>query len=258
MVALSVLLVLCFMKWREHSPLNDTFIDVLQYSPNGYRLWTQFLIVFDQYPISFVALTYIIFAVTAWALYLGSRKEDRMMMFAWLFFVIYAGVVRQAPAFLLLGLAILLRGHKWSYLLVIPMTMVKEHAGLVYIIYLLAIRKYKEALGVGVLWAVTFFLVRLLIGPLDIYAGSVITPILTLQPYIVRLTWQTWLWIAGQVMLCVLFLKDRSEVLMVAANLPIITIFGLFFEPQLWLMVMVAIIYKRRVEYEEEVLNIER
>ena len=256
LVIMAVLLLLCYNRWKIDSPLNDIIIDFLQYNPNGYRLWTQFLIMLDQHPIAYVALTSIVFAMVSWALYLGCRKEDQMMLFGWLAMVLFFASIRQAPAFLLLALAILVRDVKWSYLMVIPMTLVKEHAGIVYVIYLLSIKRYREAVGVGVLWAVTFLSIRLLIGPLEFWTSPVTgetlyTPILTLMPYIARLTWMKWIWIAAEVMLCVLFLKDRTEVFMVLANLPIITLFGLFYEPQLWLMVMVAIVYKRRVEEDE-------
>lgn len=251
-VIMGVLLALCYMKWREWSPSNDYLIEALRHNPSGYRLWTQFLITLDQHPIAYVAWTSIVFAVVSWYLCLECRCEDRMMMLGWLALVISIGSIRQAPAFLLLALAILLRDSSWSYLLVIPMTIAKEHAGLVYIIYLLSIRKYREAIGVGVLWAVTFLSIRLLIGPLDfwispVYGEALPSPILTLEPYIIRLArWHIQVLIVAEVALCVLFLRDKTEVFMVLANLPIITIFGLFYEPQLWLMIMVAIVYKRK------------
>lgn len=256
LVSLAVLLLLCFFKWRENSPFNAIIIESTQYIPDAYRLWTQFLVMLDQNPIAYVALTSIVFAVVSWSLYLGSREKDRTMMFAWLVFVIYFASVRQAPAYLLLALAILLREYKWSLLLVVPMVLVKEHAGLVYVFYLLAAKKYREAIGVGILWAVTFVSLRLLIGPVGFFVPSdptlfVSTPIFTLAPYLVRITWMKGLWVAGEIMLCALFLKDRTEVFMVLANLPVIAIFGLFYEPQLWLMVMVAIVYKRKVEENE-------
>ena len=253
---MAVLMLLCYNNWKATSPYNDYIIDALQYNPSGYRLWTQFLIMLDQHPIAYVALVSLVFAVVSWFLYLGCREKDRMMMFAWLALVIYFASIRQAPAFLLLALAILLKEQRWSYLMVIPMVIVKEHAGIIYIFYLLSIKKYREAVGVGVLWTVTFVSLRLLIGPLDFWTPAdpslfVSTPILTLAPYIIRLTWMKWLWVAAEVLLCVLFLRDRTEVFMVVANLPFITIFGLFYEPQLWLMVIVAIVYKRKAEENE-------
>ena len=257
MVVMGILLALCYAKWRQQSPDNDYLIEALQYNPSGYRLWTQFLIMLDQHPIAYVAWTAIVFAVVSWCLYLGCRREDRMMMLGWLALVITFASTRQAPAFLLLAMVILLRDFKWSYLLVIPLTIAKEHAGLVYIIYLLSIKKYREAIGVSMLWAATFFSIRLLIGPLDywvspVYGPSPPTPFLTLEPYIVRLQEpMKWMLIVNVIVLCILFLRDRTEVFMVLVNLPIITIFGFFYEPQLWLMIMVAIIYKRRIEHDE-------
>lgn len=234
LVIMGVLLVLCFDKWKIWSPQNDELIGFLQHTPNRYRLWTQFLIMLDQHPLGYIALVSIVFAVASWYLCLGCRKEDRMMMFAWLTFTISGGSVRQAPAFVLLALAILLRDQRWSYLMVIPMTLVKEHAGLVYIIYLFSIKRYREAVGVGTLWAVTFLSVRLLIGPLDLWVSP---SFLTLETYILKLGnlsyWLRWASIVAEIMLCIVFLRDRIEVFMVAANLPIITVFGLFYEPQL-------------------------
>jgi len=141
------------------------------------------------------------------------------------------------------------------------MVIVKEHAGLVYIIYLVSVKKYKEAAGVAVLWSATYFLIRLIVGPLDFYmpkdpAWFVTTPILTLDPYLIRLfpmslRWANWLSIVSIVSLCLLFLRDRTEVFMILANLPIIIIFGMFYEAQLWFMVIVAIVYKRKVEKNE-------
>ena len=254
LVIMGVLLALCYTKWRALSPCNDYLIDSLQYNPAGYRLWTRFLIMLDQHPIAYVAWISIVFAAVSWCLYLGCMEKDRMMMFSWLALVILSSSILQAPAFLLLALAILSGDSKWSYLMVIPMTMAKEHAGLVYIIYLFSVRKYKEAIGVSALWAVTFLSIRLLIGPLDFWVSPVWgealpTPILTLEPYIIRLTnMDRQILIVAEIVLCILFLRDRTEVLMVLANLPIITIFGLFYEAQLWLPVMVAIVYKRRAE----------
>ena len=255
-VVMGVLLLMCYMKWRELSPHNDYLIEALRYNPSGYRLWTQFLIMLDQHPIAYVAWSAIVFAVVSWCLYLGCRSEDRMMMLGWLALVITFSSIRQGPAFLLLAIAILLKDSKWSYLFVIPLTIAKEHAGLVYIIYLLSIKKYRKAIVVSMLWAVTFLSIRLLVGPLDFWVTpegtSTITPILTLGPYIIKLAQQTTLLlIASTIVLCVLFLRDRTEVFIVLANLPIITIFGLFYESQLWLMAMVAIIYKRRIEHDE-------
>jgi len=254
LVIMGILLALCYTKWRALSPCNDYLIESLQYTPAGYRLWTQFLIMLDQHPIAYVAWVSIVFAAVSWCLYLGCRKEDQMMMFGWLALVILSSSILQAPAFLLLALAILLGGSKWSYLMVIPMTIVKEHVGLVYIIYLFSIRKYKEAIGVGVLWAVTFLTIRLIIGPLDFwvspfYGEALPTPILTLAPYIIRLSLvNNQVLIVAEIVLCVLFLRDRIEVLMILANLPIIVTFGLFYEAQLWLPIIVAIIYRRRAE----------
>jgi len=254
LVIMGILLALCYVKWRALSPSNDYLIDSLWYNPSGYRLWTQFLIMLDQHPIAYVAWVSIVFAVVSWCLYLGCKEEDRMMMLGWLALVILSSSILQAPAFLLLALAILLRESKWSYLMVIPMTIVKEHVGLVYIIYLLSTKKYREAIGVSVLWVVTFLSIRLLIGPLDFWVSpfwgeALPTPILTLEPYIIRLSLlDRQILIVAEIVLCILFLRDKIEICMVLANLPIITIFGLFYEAQLWLPIMVAVIYRREVE----------
>jgi len=257
-VYLAILLLLCYNRWKKETFFNEIIVESLSYYPNGYRLWTQFLIMLDQNPIAYVALVSIVFAFVSWALYLGCEKEDRIMLFAWLVFVIYWSSNRQAPAFLLLALAILYKSSKWSYLLVVPMVIVKEHAGLVYIIYLISIKKYKEAAGVIVLWLGTYFVIRLIVGPLEVWmpedpAYYFTTPILTLDPYIVRffpvsLNWSSWLFIASEILLCLFFLRDRTEVFMVLANLPIIAMFGFFFEAQLWLMMVVAIVYKRKAD----------
>lgn len=257
-VYLAILLLLCYNRWQRETFSNDLIVTAIQYNPTGYRLWTQFLVMLDQNPLAYVALTSIVFAFVSWALYLGCDKEDRTMLFVWLVFVISWSSNRQSPAFLLLALAVLFRNSKWSYLLVVPMVLVKEHAGLVYIIYLIAFKKYKEAVLVAVLWGVTYLSVRLIVGPLDFYmpddpAYFVTTPILTLDPYLIRffpilLNWKRWVWITAEIVLCLLFLERRTEVFMILANLPIIMIFGLFYEAQLWLMVMVVIVYKRKVD----------
>lgn len=256
-VILGMLLVLCYEQWNSLSAQNDYWVDALQYNPSGYRLWTQFLIMLDQHPISYVALVAIVFIPVSWFLYLNSPKDSRFMMFAWLAFTISQASIRQGPSFALLALAILLTSKKGSWLMVIPMTMVKEHAGLVYIIYLVAVKKYKTAVVVSILWVLTFFIIRVIVGevawrPNPLTGEIVTTPILTLAPYIIRLAkWKVQLYIIAEVLLCVMFLKDRTEVLMILLNLPIIVFFGLFYEPQLWLMMIVAIIYRRRIKQDE-------
>ena len=250
--------VFCFNKWQKVTEFNDKWIEALAHPPSAYRLWTQFLALFDQHPIAFVALVSITFASVATILYLLCPEKEKPILAAFLILVMWGSSIRQAPVFLVLAVAILLKNRDWSILMVIPMTMIKEHSGLIYVIYLVSTKKYKKAVIAGILWAITFVSIRVIIGPRDWYIPEdptylVTTPILTLDPYILRLgpeKWMNWIKLAGDISLTIFLVKNRKEAFIFIANLPIIIIFGLFYESQLWLMPAIAVIFSRRNKNE--------
>ncbi|MFW9805320.1 MAG: hypothetical protein ACFFFK_01165 [Candidatus Thorarchaeota archaeon] len=254
-VVMLVLFVLCFNRWRLDTANNDIIVDQMTHSPAAYRLWTQFLLLFNENPFSFVALLAVIFAVTSAYLYWICPDNEKMVLFGFLTLVIMFGSLRQAPAYLLLLLAVTLREKDWSVLLVVPITAVKEHAGLIYIIFLFSTKKYKEAVAASILWGATYAAIHLIIGPVSAYIPpdapemAITTPILTLDPYILRLSlpthWKNWANIFGNVLMAVLLVNDRKESLVFLLNLPIITFFGIFYESQLWLMPAIAVIFGR-------------
>jgi len=243
-----------YTRWQTMTFQNEAIIQQLHYNPHIYRLWTQLLIFLDGAPCSFATLVSVAFALTATLLYLVCPTKDRLILASFLLFVAASGSMRQAPVYLILAIAIMYQDHFLTPALAVPLTIIKEHAAIVLIIALLTCREYKQALLTLVFFGSTFLLIRVVVGPSEFFSPptapeyAVQTPIISLAPYILRLqTWHNWALLAAALGLTTLLVQDRREVGLFALNLPVILVFGLVFESQLWLMPAIAVIFGRTI-----------
>ncbi|RDE15866.1 MAG: hypothetical protein C4K49_05315 [Candidatus Thorarchaeota archaeon] len=219
-----------------------------RYSPNAYRLWEQFTLylsgVLSSNIVNIMALTFFGFMVLT---YLTIRPMNDMPLFMmWMLYMAFWGYVMNGPMYLLLCALARYYTRRWAPALLIPLVLIKEVSVWLGLGYLVLHHRWKSGTIFFVLSVIVYgFLRFVVIGNVPDYSQvdpssaplftpiwmftmllsswSVIVVILLLLPVIVLVVlsawrspdWRLWAWMTGPNVL-----------------------FALFYEPQLWLPIV--------------------
>ncbi len=221
-----------------------------QHSPNRYRLLQQLFLLLNGHPLSLGQLMTITWGLSMVALMLVMAPDRSelvpllvvtMMMSAQL-------LILSAPAYVLLAVLCRYKDHRFAFLLVPMMTVLKEFLGFAAVVALLASGNRCNAVLGAALSAAAYAAVWLLMGPSDTAPGG--TPLVTFF-YMIGVLQTSWA-ISATVFTAViiaafaLLVRNRSDALLVAVLVAPIFVFGFFWEPQLWLPAMIVLVYRTR------------
>ncbi|NWF95455.1 MAG: hypothetical protein HXY34_04895 [Candidatus Thorarchaeota archaeon] len=157
-------------------------------------------------------------------------------------------IVIPAPGFVLLALLCKYKDHKYAFLLLSLIGVIKEVIGFVALITLFLYGSRSRAVLGGVLMAGTYALVWLVMGPSDAAPGG--TPLFT-PFYVVQVLQTSWaisaaVFTAAILSAFVMVVRDLRGVAVLMVLVAPIFLFGFFWEPQLWLPAMIVLQYRAR------------
>ena len=226
------------------------------YAPNRYRLFHQLLIFLHDNPFSIVTLISLSFGVCVTISYFIIRPEGNDLSLFLLGVVLVGCFGYGLNAVMYPILALLSRYHKspGAIFLLIPLALVKEFAFFVAVVFLFLVSRTRylklRALIVGALGVVCYLILRCMILG-DVGNSPVSAPLFTLFYMIQGVD----IWLLGvgccAVLMICLASRTRHDWYLTIVTALVVSIFALWWEPQLWLPTLILILAEPRRRTEE-------
>jgi hypothetical protein len=221
--------------------------DYWSYAPNRYRLFHQLLMLFHDNPFSIVTLISLSFGICMTVVYL-TMKTDKRNIGILLLGTILTGALGYGYNAIVYPLMVVigrLRNDKRVGLLLIPLALIKEFVFFIASVFLFIQNDDRERKGLtltfSALGVALYLVVRFMIlGDIGNYPGSapLLTPLYMLE--------NIDLWFFGMgvaiVLTTLLTVRYTKDLIVVAINAVVVSALALWWEPQLWLPIIVLLL----------------
>ncbi len=252
LTALVILVQYAFSQLSVMWANND--LSYYTFSPNAYRLWTQFIVVLTRYGLlSLAAITSIQFLLSVIVLWILIRKTDELpAILLGLVVVCLFLRIMDAPMYIILALL----GRTKRSELLIPLVLLKEIAFWLGFGYLLLFCRSKRTFILGCISATLYIIIRFaLIGnrPL-IYPDAPVILLPMIVSEILTMSLVSFLFYSGiAIALILTVVRDWTQVMLAIWLFIPVLVFSVFWEPQHWLMLVILLV-AHRLEQKKEFL----
>lgn len=217
--AVTVCLMLAYMVWRNL----DLNLSYFAAAPNRYRMFTQVLLALNDIPLSFTTLLCLSWGLSMAVLCLMVENEKQILLvLVWGVLMAVGGAVTSGPMYPILYQLSVTRNPRY----LVPLALLKDHALILGVLFLLlhGVKAWKWILISGGIFLSVFLIIGIV--PYAVGAAPLITPVHALIN------------VGGHILpligVATLLLLSPFNRLLFLLNVPIVFLFGLFWEPQLW------------------------